>query len=95
MGAGTGAGVDVTEGGAVAGAVVAAGASVDVTEGGAIAGAVAGAALMSSNANAAFDPSTALTGASAEGNIETVALWMLGTVVVIWGVRKVIGFFSR
>lgn len=58
-------------------------------------GAVAGAALMSSNANAAFDPSTALTGASAEGNIETIGLWMLGTVVVIWGIRKVIGFFSR
>lgn len=57
--------------------------------------AVVSTALMSSNANAAFDVSGALTGANAESNIETGALWMLGIVVVIWGAKKVIGFFGR
>ena len=58
------------------------------------AGAVVSAALMSSNANA-LDVSTALTGADAEANIETGALWSLGIVVVIYGAKKVIGFFGR
>ena len=49
---------------------------------------------MSSNANA-LDVSTALTGADAEANIETGALWALGIVVVIYGAKKVIGFFGR
>lgn len=57
-------------------------------------GAVVSTALMSSNANA-LDVSTALAGADAESNIETGALWVLGIVVVIFGARKVIGFFSR
>ncbi|OEY93560.1 hypothetical protein BJD20_05230 [Acinetobacter proteolyticus] len=57
-------------------------------------GAVASTALMSSNANA-LDVSTALTGADAEANIETGALWALGIVVVIYGAKKVIGFFGR
>lgn len=57
-------------------------------------GAVVSAALMSSNANA-LDVSTALTGADAEANIETGALWALGIVVVIYGAKKVIGFFGR
>lgn len=58
-------------------------------------GAVVSTALMSSNANAAFDVSGALTGSSSEANIETVALWMLGVAVVIWSARRVIGFFGR
>ena len=49
---------------------------------------------MSSNANA-LDVSTALTGADAEANIETGALWALGIVVAIYGAKKVIGFFGR
>lgn len=57
-------------------------------------GAVISTALMSSNANA-LDVSTALTGADAEANIETGALWALGIVVVIYGAKKVIGFFGR
>lgn len=57
-------------------------------------GSVLSAALMSSNANA-FDVSKALTGADAEANIETGALWALGIVVVIYGAKKVIGFFGR
>ena len=57
-------------------------------------GAVVSTALMSSNANA-LDVSTALTGADAEANIETGALWALGIVVVIFGAKKVIGFFGR
>jgi hypothetical protein len=57
-------------------------------------GAVVSTALMSSNANA-LDVSTALAGADAEANIETGALWALGIVVVIYGAKKVIGFFGR
>ena len=57
-------------------------------------GAVVSTALMSSNANA-LDVSTALKGADAEANIETGALWALGIVVVIYGAKKVIGFFGR
>ena len=57
-------------------------------------GATVSTALMSSNANA-LDVSTALTGADAEANIETGALWALGIVVVIYGATKVIGFFGR
>ena len=59
-------------------------------------GAVLSTALLAgSQANAAFDVGTALTGSSAESNIETGATWMLGIVVVIFGAKKVIGFFSR
>ena len=57
-------------------------------------GAVVSTALMSSNANA-LDVSAALTGADAEANIETGALWALGIAVVIYGAKKVIGFFGR
>ena len=57
-------------------------------------GAVVSAALVSGNANA-LDVSAALTGADAEANIETGALWALGIVVVIYGAKKVIGFFGR
>lgn len=57
-------------------------------------GATVSTALMSSNANA-LDVSPALTGADAEANIETGALWALGIVVVIYGAKKVIGFFGR
>ena len=58
------------------------------------AGAVLSTALMSSNAHA-LDVTTALSGADAEANIETGALWALGIVVVIYGAKKVIGFFGR
>lgn len=58
-------------------------------------GAVASTALLSGNANAALDVSTALTGSDAQSNIETGALWALGIVVVIYGAKKVIGFFGR
>lgn len=58
-------------------------------------GAVASTALLTSNANAALDVSTALTGSDAQSNIETGALWALGIVVVIYGAKKVIGFFGR
>lgn len=57
-------------------------------------GAVVSAALMSSNANA-LDVTAALTGADAESNIETGAVFVLGVVLTIWGARKVIGFFGR
>lgn len=57
-------------------------------------GAVVSTALMSSNANA-LDVSTALSGADAKANIEAGALWALGIVVVIYGAKKVIGFFGR
>ncbi|WP_455803221.1 hypothetical protein [Acinetobacter guillouiae] len=57
-------------------------------------GAVLSTALVS-NANAAFDVSGALTGSTAEANIETGATWILGIAVTIFAARKVIGFFSR
>lgn len=56
-------------------------------------GAVLSAALMS-NANA-LDIGPALTGTDAESNIEVGALFILGVVVVIWGAKRVIGFFGR
>lgn len=43
----------------------------------------------------ALDVAGALTGSTASANIETGALWALGIVVVIYGARKVIGFFGR
>lgn len=58
-------------------------------------GAVVSTALLTSNANAALDVSGALTGSDAQSNIETGALWALGIVVVIYGAKKVIGFFGR
>lgn len=57
-------------------------------------GVVAGSALVASQAHA-LDVSTALTGSDAEANIETGAIWVLGIAVLIFGARKVIGFFSR
>lgn len=57
-------------------------------------GVVAGSVLVASQAHA-LDVSTALTGSDAEANIETGAIWALGIVVLIYGARKVIGFFSR
>lgn len=58
------------------------------------AAAVAAAAAATSPAFA-LDVSTALTGSSASANIETGAVWALGIVVVIYGAKKVIGFFGR
>lgn len=57
-------------------------------------GVVAGSALVASQAHA-LEVSAALTGSDAESNIETGAVWVLGIVVLIYGARKVIGFFSR
>ena len=51
--------------------------------------------LMANTANAALDLSTALDGADLKANIETGILFALGVVLVIWGGRKVIGFFGR
>ena len=50
---------------------------------------------MANTANAALDLSTALDGADLKANIETGILFVLGVVLVIWGGRKVIGFFGR
>lgn len=59
-------------------------------------GAVASAALLGgTQANAAFDVTGALTGSSAESNIETGATWVLGVAVLIFSAKKVIAFFSR
>ena len=52
-------------------------------------------ALFSSNSFASLDVSGALSGSDATSNIETGAVWALGIAVVIFGARKVIGFFSR
>ncbi|AXH78062.1 MAG: putative membrane protein [Inoviridae sp.] len=57
-------------------------------------GAVVSTALMSSNANA-LDVTAALAGTQAKDNIETGGLWVLGIVVLIYGTKKVIGFFGR
>lgn len=57
-------------------------------------GAVVSAALVSGNANA-LDVTAALTGADAQKNIEAGALWALGIVVLIYGAKKVLGFFGR
>lgn len=57
-------------------------------------GAVVSAALVSGNANA-LDVTKALTSADAETNIEAGALWALGIVVLIYGAKKVLGFFGR
>jgi hypothetical protein len=50
---------------------------------------------MSNNANAAFDVAAALSGNTTKDNIEIAAVFVLGVGVLIWGVRKVVGFFSR
>ena len=42
-----------------------------------------------------FDPATATSGSSASTWIQTAANWMLGVVVIIWGVRRVLGFFGK
>lgn len=58
-------------------------------------GAVVSTALLTSNANAAFDVTTALSGADAQSNIETAGLWALGMGVTIYGIKRVIAFFGR
>lgn len=57
-------------------------------------GAVGTSMLVMANAHA-LDISGALSGSSAKTDIETGALWALGIAVVIYGARKVIGFFTR
>ena len=57
-------------------------------------GVIGGAALMTSQANA-LDVGTALGGTTAQTDIDTAAVWVLGIAVTIFAARKVIGFFSR
>jgi hypothetical protein len=57
-------------------------------------GLTAGAALMTSQANA-IDVGTALAATTAQADIDTAAVWILGIAVTIFAARKVIGFFSR
>lgn len=42
-----------------------------------------------------FDPSTATSGSESKSWIETAAQWMLSIVVVIWGVKRTLGFFGK
>ena len=58
-------------------------------------GAIGGAALMVTQANAAIDVGAATSGSDTQANIETGAVWVLGIAIVIFGAKKVIGFFSR
>lgn len=48
---------------------------------------------MLSNVNV-FDVLVVLIGVDVEVNIEIGVFWVLGIVVVIYGVKKVIGFFG-
>lgn len=57
--------------------------------------ALAAAAAAATSPAFALDVSSALTGSTASANIETGAVWALGIVVVIYGAKKVIGFFGR
>lgn len=43
----------------------------------------------------ALDVATATSGSDSTANIETAAVWALGIVVLIYGAKKVIGFFGR
>ena len=58
-------------------------------------GAVASTAIMAGSQANALDVAGALAGSTAQANVETGALWVLGIAVVIFSARKVIGFFSR
>lgn len=51
--------------------------------------------LIANTANAALDLTSALDGADLKANIETGILFCLGVYLVIWGGKRVIGFFSR
>ncbi|KXZ67578.1 hypothetical protein AVENLUH5627_02107 [Acinetobacter venetianus] len=46
-------------------------------------------------AMAAFDPATETSGSDSKSWIETAGQWMLGVVVVIWGIRRTLGFFGK
>lgn len=43
----------------------------------------------------ALDVATATSGSSANTDIETGAVWVLGIAVTIFAAKKVIGFFSK
>lgn len=58
-------------------------------------GAVLSTSLLATNANAEVDVAAALAGNSTKDNIGLVVAFMLGVGVLIWGSRKVIGFFSK
>ncbi|ENV73430.1 hypothetical protein F946_00942 [Acinetobacter johnsonii ANC 3681] len=58
-------------------------------------GAVLSTSVLATNANAALDVAAALAGNSTEDNIGLVVAFMLGVAVLIWGSRKVVGFFSK
>lgn len=54
------------------------------------------AGIIGSGAAFALDTSTVTSNITAAGtSIEGVAVVMLGVVVIIWGARKVMGFFGR
>ncbi|EXF55955.1 putative membrane protein [Acinetobacter sp. 1294596] len=55
-------------------------------------GALGAVALATTQANA-LDVGGATSGSSAQTDIETGAVWVLGIAVVIFSARKVIGFF--
>lgn len=59
-----------------------------------ISSAVVTSAVVATQAHA-LDVSTALSGSDVEANIETGAVFVLGVILVIWGAKKVIGFFGR
>ena len=65
-----------------------------LTRFGVSAGVIGGAALMTSQANA-IDVGAALAGNTAEADIDTAAVWVLGIAITIFAARKIIGFFSR
>lgn len=55
---------------------------------------VIGASLAITQAHA-LDIDSALEGSDAKPNIESGALWALAIVVLIYGAKKVLGFFGR
>ncbi len=58
-------------------------------------GATVSGALLTTNANAALDIAGELEKTDAKSNIETGIIWALGIVILIYGGRKVLGFFGR
>ena len=57
-------------------------------------GVIGGAALMTTQANA-LDVGTATSSSTAQTDIETGAVWVLGIAIVIFASKKVIAFFGR
>ena len=57
-------------------------------------GAVVSTAVLAPNAHA-FDVSAALAGNTTEQNVGLAAAFILSVSVLVWGVKRVIGFFGR